>query len=266
MVSGFENCYLKYVHWLKNLLERLGREPAMAIWRAVIEGEEDECLDELLATGWETVASGPVDVEASIAEGLAASFGVPVEGLTAEEARRIIEGSWPIRQVRQRFSDLNVVRDTTTYEALHLFHRGYAMLAEAMLDQYGKQGELIAYDVKLRWVKASSGMGMKAEEFLELFKVPLDPGTFQGAGLKYRLVRATDSEAVLHIEECELARYYQAHHPRVGYLMACSMDEAEYRSVNDRIRMQRTSTIMEGGEVCDFRIYVIDEALGKQVA
>ena len=100
---------------------------------------------------------------------------------------------------------------------------------------------------------------MPAKAFLNLFKVPLDPKTFQGAGLTYDLVRASRNEMVLHISECELARYYQEHHPRVGYLMACSMDETEYRAVNDRIRMQRTSTLMEGGALCDFRIYAIEE-------
>jgi hypothetical protein len=33
----------------------------------------------------------------------------------------------------------------------------------------------------------------------------------------------------------------------LGYLMACSTDEAAYRAFNDTLRLQRTSTSMEGG-------------------
>ena len=32
---------------------------------------------------------------------------------------------------------------------------------------------------------------------------------------------------------------------------------AALRASNDSMRMQRTSTIMEGGKLCDFRIYVV---------
>jgi len=38
------------------------------------------------------------------------------------------------------------------------------------------------------------------------------------------------------------------------------MDDPVYRSLNERIRLQRTSTLMEGGAACDFRVYAIDEA------
>lgn len=46
-------------------------------------------------------------------------------------------------------------------------------------------------------------------------------------------------------------------HPDVGYLMACSTDEAAYKTANKSIRMQRTGTIMEGNEICDFRVYAV---------
>ena len=46
-------------------------------------------------------------------------------------------------------------------------------------------------------------------------------------------------------------------HPRVGYMLACALDNAAYRSFNDQIRLQRTSTLMEGGSECDFRVYAL---------
>lgn len=59
---------------------------------------------------------------------------------------------------------------------------------------------------------------------------------------------------------CEWARYFQERHPRVGYLMACSTDETAYRAFNPSLRLQRTQTLMEGGALCDFRIYATESA------
>ncbi len=64
----------------------------------------------------------------------------------------------------------------------------------------------------------------------------------------------------LTVTQCEWARYFRERHPLVGYLMACSTDEAAYRAFNPALRLQRTSTLMEGGQVCDFRIYAASEA------
>jgi hypothetical protein len=128
-----------------------------------------------------------------------------------------------------------------------------------LIELHGKQGEFIAYDAKLRRVQANPVSGVSAEEFLASFTTPLDKSTRLGAALEYDLVRASENEVVIHIKECELARYYLERHPRVGYLMACSMDEAEYMAVNPRIRTQRTTTLMEGGELCDFRIYAVPD-------
>jgi hypothetical protein len=62
---------------------------------------------------------------------------------------------------------------------------------------------------------------------------------------------------ILHVTACEWARYFGERHPSVAYLVACSTDEAGPRAVTDGLWMQRTSTIMEGGEVCDFTIYKV---------
>ncbi len=261
MAAGFETCYDKYVHWLKHLLQRLGWEATQAIWnRAFSAGITDHLLEEILDADWEPLTANTLDVAAQITQRLDSSFSPSIEGVTPAAARSVIESAWPIRPLRQRYEDLNRVREVTTYQSLHLFHRGFAMLAEALLDLHSKQGELIAYDIKLSWLLSGDGPEIEAEDFLELFKTPLNPRSFQGAGLDYQLVSASKSEVVIHIQVCELALYYLDHHPRVGYLMACSMDEAEYRAVSDRIHMQRTTTLMEGGPLCDFRIYAMGEA------
>ena len=75
------------------------------------------------------------------------------------------------------------------------------------------------------------------------------------AGLEVELVRGSEQEVVTRVKECEWARYYRERHPQVGFMLACSADNAAYESFNDRIRLQRTQTLMEGGAECDFRVY-----------
>jgi len=77
------------------------------------------------------------------------------------------------------------------------------------------------------------------------------------AGLESQIISVSEKEVVLHVSECEWARYYRENHPQVGYLMACSTDEAAYRAFNANLRLQRTRTLMEGAAVCDFRIFEV---------
>ena len=95
-------------------------------------------------------------------------------------------------------------------------------------------------------------------EFMSDF-VTYDVDPIYTTGVEETLVRATEEEVVLHVEACEWARYFRAYHPRVGYLLACSTDEAAYQAFNPRLRLQRTGTLMEGGTVCDFRVYAVDD-------
>ena len=252
-------CVERYVHWLQHLLERLGREATLAVWEQVLCSPEDTLLAEILDGDWQTDPGKPVDVAGRLDAALTTAFSRPVEGVTAKEARALVERMPPLPQVRQRLNDLNVVQEVTTYQSLHLLLHGLALLIEALIDRHDKQGELIAYDTLKRWVEAGRGEEVDAEEFLKVFKTPFDPATRHGAGLDYTLVRATADEVVLHIHDCAWARYYQERHPRIGYLLACSMDETSYRGMNPRIRMQRTKTLMEGGGFCDFRIYALPE-------
>ncbi len=66
----------------------------------------------------------------------------------------------------------------------------------------------------------------------------------------------TEDEAVIKITQCEWARYFNQLHPGVGYLLGCSMDESGTKSYNKNINLQRTQTIVEGSEYCNFRYFV----------
>lgn len=138
--------------------------------------------------------------------------------------------------------------------------------AETLIERYGKQGELIVYDLVLAG-RLASGKNKTGsiEEFIETFTAEAEKPNLFTTGLEIELISKSKTEAILHVRACEWARYFRERHPQVGYLMACSTDEAAYQAFNKRLRMQRTQTIMEGHEKCDFRIYAMAET-SKQVA
>jgi len=264
LAEPFAIQYITYLHWLKYFLERLGREPTLAVWEEAFGDYDEESLLQILSNGWEGVeGQHSAEVEERIAETLAALFPVPVEGVAAEQAREIVEGSPPFRQIRQWLPTLDLERETTTYDALHLFRGGLALLAEAMIDRHGKAGELMVYDAMLDEL-ASRPRHMSVKAFLQMryagLTTELEEANMFSAGLQVEGIRGSETEVVNKIVECEWARYFRERYPRVGYLLACSMDNPTYRSVNQRLRLQRTCTLMEGGEACDFRVYAIAEA------
>ena len=89
LAPEFVRCYETYAHWLKHLLERLGREPARRLWRNAFPNREEEWLVAILSTGWQAEA-GEIDVEARIDAILAGLFPAPIEAVSREEARQII--------------------------------------------------------------------------------------------------------------------------------------------------------------------------------
>jgi hypothetical protein len=265
LAQEFEYHYYGYLHWLKHLLERLGRECTLAVWREAFADFDAAPLSDLLSAAWEPIDEGEgADADDFIASLLEEVFPLPVEAVSPEEARDIINGTPPFPQIRQRFSALNVKRETTTYEALHLFRDGLALLAETLIDQHGKQGEFIAYDAMLAELAAAGIPGQEVADFMAKrqarFSSEPDKADMFTAGLEVEFIRGSENEVVTLVKECEWARYFRERHPRVGYLLACGLDNAMYGAFNERIRLQRTSTLMEGGSACDFRVYAVDPA------
>jgi hypothetical protein len=255
--------YETYIYWLKHLLERLGREPTLKIWQVAFEDYDEILLSDILFTGWEQVInSEPIDVETEIATLINEVFPGAVEGVTADQAKDIIDTTPPFKQINTNISHIDVIKQITTFNALHLFFDGLALLTETLIDQHGKQGELIAYDALLeQWTERQPNT-IDAAEFMKRRAARFsseagEPDMFS-AGLEVEFIHASDTEVVTQVKECEWARYYQERHPRVGYLLACSLDNAAYQSFNQRIRLQRSSTIMEGAQICDFRVYTLD--------
>ena len=185
-------CCASYLHWLRHLLERLGHDFTLAVWQDVYQDYDDELLLRILTTGWNEVAQDEsADVEETIGELLPRVFPLPIEGVSPEKARQLVEKMPLISQVKQTFPSLNVWRESTAYEALHLRLDGLARLAEALLRFHGKQGELIAYDV-LREERVSAGGGRTGSvaDFIADFTSEPEEANLFTAGLEMERVHA----------------------------------------------------------------------------
>lgn len=249
--------YAPYLRWFIHLSERLGEDITLTLWKTVFEEYDDEYLRRILSSEWRKITIGQSN---GVADGVDRLVTEMISAaslqITENEIRNIIEKTPPIFQIKSIFSYESIEREISAFDALHLRFDGLAYLAETLIENYGKQGELIVYDLvvdgRLANTKGEKG---SVEQFMANFTAkPPRPNLFT-AGLEIETISETPREVIINVRECEWARYFQERHPRVGYLMACSTDEVAYKSFNNHIRMQRTKTIMEGAEKCDFKIY-----------
>jgi hypothetical protein len=249
-----------YLHWYRHLLERLGVEATHELWSRAQTDIDRGDLDRILSEGWSEITPEETrDTGALQKPGLAKLFSEPVQGVTGRQAADRIQAAYPLSRMAEAYPALAVERQISTYDALHLSQDGLARLAEALLDRYGEAGRLLAYDILLAEVALADFKPVTVKEFIQQrearFREPPAVATMHSAGLDVELIKVSDNEIVNHVKACEWARYYRERHPRVGYLMACSRDDAAYRAMNPNLRLERRSTIMEGGELCDFRIF-----------
>jgi hypothetical protein len=230
------------------------------LWRDAFVKYDLRFLDSIISSGWTKVK--PVDSigEAKTPDVFGTYIGKGEQGMSVSEAKSLVEETPPLTQINRIFPDLNVQRDTTTYETLHLYAHGLSLISEVLIERFGKQGEFIAYDI-LRTGRSDMGkrIGGTVEDYFKQSDEETRKPDIYSAGLEIEKISASDTESVIRIRECEWARYFKERHSNVGYLMACSTDEAFIEGVNKSLRLQRTSTLMEGGEFCDFRTYAVED-------
>jgi hypothetical protein len=249
--------YQSRLYFLGSMLERLGKDTTLEIWQAAYKAPDDGLMDKILTGTWlpyEAEKPGP-----AVDELLEAHFAEPVEGVSKDDARKLVEQDHFISLAKKKFGSLEVEKEINTYSSLHMRMDGAARLVEAMISKLGKQGELAAYDIIRAARVAGAGEPREAADVIKEwagFVNSKERNAFT-AGLEEELVKATQTEVIFHVKACEWARYFTERHPAVSYLVSCSTDDAPLQIINDSLRMQRTSTIMEGGKLCDFRIYTV---------
>jgi hypothetical protein len=264
--TWFPELYGEYLHWYRHLIERLGRDKTDQMWKKAFQVYPDTLVGELLTSGWQADPETGCDFDIKLKEHLDRFFAASTAGISMEDARRIVETTPPVPQLRSNLPSLSAMRMCTTYEALLLLKEGFALLAQSLLDSYGKAGEFIVYDILLEEIQQAGMKPITVKEFIsqrrERFSKAPEVLDMHSAGLEVEVISSSGNEIITHVRECEWARFYRERHPHVGYLLSCSCDDAAYRAMNPRLRLQRTSTLMEDGDKCDFRIFAVnsDEA------
>jgi hypothetical protein len=253
--------YGNYAGWLKKLTERLGYERTLKVWQDAYHNYDETKLEKILSSGWikkNDDKSGNQDEK--INDIIETYFSLPVEGLTKNEAKQLIEIAPPIVQIKKNYPTLYVRKDITAYDYIHLSLNGVALLVESLIKHFRKEGELIAYDfIRGKRTKGSENDNLSVKELISAIGsiTKSDKPNLMTVALKVDIISSTEKEIIIHVKACEWARYFRENHPKVGYLINCSTDEAAYRTANKSIRMQRTGTIMEGNKICDFRVYAV---------
>jgi len=258
----FPELYSEYLHWYRHLIERLGRDKTNTMWKNAFRVYPHTLVGGLLSSGWYTDSEIGCDVNAKFKEHLERFFAASTTGVSIEDAKQIVETTPPVPQLRSSLLSFSEVRMSTTYESLLLLKEGFALLAQSLLDSCGTAGEFIIYDILLEEIEQVGFRPLTVKEFIaqrkERFcKAPEIPD-MHSAGLEVEVISSSGNEIITYVRECEWARFYRERHPRVGYLLSCSCDDAVYRAMNPRLRLQRTSTLMEGGDKCDFRIFAVN--------
>jgi L-2-amino-thiazoline-4-carboxylic acid hydrolase len=64
----------------------------------------------------------------------------------------------------------------------------------------------------------------------------------------------SETELQVNVTRCQYAEFFkELGLPELGYLLSCNRDFAMVQSLDAKITLQRTQTIMEGASHCDFR-------------
>lgn len=139
--------YATYLRWLKHLGERLGIPNTISVWKNTFTEYDDALLMTILSSGWQKPISEETDSEESTNKLIAETFSISNLEVSDDEVKEVIEITPPLPQIRLHFSNHAMEKEITAYAALHLRFDGLAHLAETLIEKYGKQGELIVYDM-----------------------------------------------------------------------------------------------------------------------
>jgi hypothetical protein len=75
--------------------------------------------------------------------------------------------------------------------------------------------------------------------------------------LVYDILEQTDRKLSFDVTRCRYAELYsRLGIKEYGYCLSCNRDESLISGFNPHMKLVRTQTIMQGGEKCDFRIFV----------
>ncbi|MBU1050012.1 L-2-amino-thiazoline-4-carboxylic acid hydrolase [Candidatus Bipolaricaulota bacterium] len=262
-----------YAFVYRHLLERLDPVRVETLWKQADETVEDDLFAAVIGHGWRSDEADGNDLS-TLRQTLIGRLFVPsIQGISAQWATDFLTSVSPFRQLDVAFPQLNVQREATTYEALHLLVHGLATFAETIIAQCGKAAEFMIYDALKEeivdrmnpeitaqdWLGAIFNRSQKANTATETG--PTAPLVMGSAGHVEQVIRVAQDEVIVHMTQCSWADYYLERHPSVGPLLGCCVDDPTYRRTAIGLRLQRQFTLMEGDSLCDFRLYPADPGI-----
>jgi predicted hydrocarbon binding protein len=129
-------------------------------------------------------------------------------------------------------------------------------LIKAFADAFGKEKTLeIAERVILSLAKKSGAelARMAGGNSLEHFAKAVERMS-EGGAHEQEIVRLDSKHFYINTKRCRYAEMYrELGIAELGYLLSCNRDFAMVEGFNPKIKLKRTQTLMEGGEICDFR-------------
>jgi hypothetical protein len=77
----------------------------------------------------------------------------------------------------------------------------------------------------------------------------------EDAALEFSVLEVTDLKLIFNVTRCLYAELYDRLGVKeFGFCLSCNRDAAFIKGFNPRLKLVRTRTIMEGADICDFRI------------
>ncbi len=135
-------------------------------------------------------------------------------------------------------------------------------LIQAFIDEFGREKTLeIASGVILKLAQ-ENGRDLAQRSGGNSFE-HLSKATTQwsaGDALQREVLEKSDTRYDFNITRCKYAEMYkELGLADMGFVFSCGRDGMMYSGFNDKIELQRTQTIMQGADYCDFRLSLKDE-------
>ncbi|MFT4561667.1 MAG: hypothetical protein ACI9BW_001409 [Gammaproteobacteria bacterium] len=82
----------------------------------------------------------------------------------------------------------------------------------------------------------------------------LMPSFAAGGALEIEPIADNATELLINVRRCGYAEYFRSlGEPEFGAMLTCEIDPPITQAIGDDLSLQRTQTIMSGGDHCDFR-------------
>ncbi len=139
-----------------------------------------------------------------------------------------------------------------------------APLVEELSEEFGRAKVLEVASRAIHKIAKEQG-GKFAEAFggrsLDLFGNALEMWT-QGGALEIEMVERTERTLFFNVTRCKYAELYKEMGiSDLGLILSCNRDFALIEGFNPDVILNRTRTIMQGGDCCDFRFSMREDAV-----